>query len=488
MNLWTARRSPRRNVDDLEVSRDAQPEPTRVGQGRDCSGQDEHASTGSGRTVSVPCGPVHCSTASRPALERLRALFDDPADDPVVDGQRWPPGRRLARTYAPRAMAAANRHPLVTNVALAVAMAAASGHRLAQDGRLDWGTTLLTIGLSVPLVLRSHYPLAVFTALAAIAGVQWLSAEPMVADLSLLLVLITVSQHRPRRMTLTAAGILEVGVVLASLRWYLAGSWIRSLVLLSSMVVAAVLGGITLRTHRSHLAAAVERAEQAERERAERSRSAAAAERARIAREMHDVLAHSLAVIVSLADGAGAKLAHEPDRAATAVDHIAALARHSLHDTRRLLDVLRAGEPADDSVTHARPQPSIEDLDELLDPVRATGLHATMIRSGTVFEVPAGVALTVYRITQEALTNTLKHAAGAHTVHIDLAYQAHQLTIDIRDDGSVTGADTGRGIGHGLAGMRERVGVYHGTVEAGPHPGGGWQVRARLPLTPDTQR
>lgn len=419
------------------------------------------------------------------AWARLAAWFDDP----VEDAASWPPsGGRVLRAHGQRAITTAHRHPGGTNLALAVGLAALSGGRLGHGGGLDWGTGLLTLALSAPLVLRRRYPLGVFAALAAAAAVQWQIAGPMLADAALLIALITVALHRPRRMALLASGVLEVGVVLASVRWYLAGSWIRSLVFLTAMVAATVLGGVNLRARRAHLAAAADRAERSERDREQQARMAAAAERNRIAREMHDVLAHSLAVIVSLADGAAAKLHREPDRAATAIGQIAELGRQSLHDTRHLLDVLRSDEPRELG-SQARPQSTLDDLDDLVARMRATGLHATLTRAGTPVRLPAGVGLTAYRITQEALTNTIKHAADAHVVRVELRYEPAQLSIGISDDGHPATAHAApgapaRSAGHGLAGMRERAAVYHGTIQAGPHPTGGWHVHALLPLTP----
>jgi signal transduction histidine kinase len=317
-----------------------------------------------------------------------------------------------------------------------------------------------------------------------VALVQWALGVELVADLAVLVALYTVASHRPRVVAALAATIVEAGAVMASLRWSLAGSWLRSLVFLSGLVAAAVLLGTNLRSRRSRLAALTERAERLERERDQRALLAAADERARIAREMHDVIAHSLAVMISLADGAAAKLRSDPQRAAAAIANVSTIGRQALGDTRRLLGVLRPDQVADG----LSPQPGVGQIDALLEQVRNTGLAATMKVTGQRRPLPPGVELTAYRIVQEATTNVLKHAVGASSVVVVLEYEDEVLGICIRDDGrAAAGGPGGRpgpdGGGHGLAGMRERAQVYNGDVSTGPC-GDGWEVRARLPVDP----
>ncbi len=410
----------------------------------------------------------------------LAALLSGPEDRSASE---LPAASVLLRIQS-RALSAARDHPLAADVAVAGALAAVSAIRLARNGGLDATTGLLQIALTAPLIARRRRPVEVFAAVSVAAAVQWLLAGPMLADLSLLLALLTIALHAPRGIVLAAATVLEIGVVMASVRWSLADSPIHSVVFLSAMVAATVLLAANVRARRAQLTAAVEAAERRERERAQQARLSAVAERTRIARDMHDILAHSLAVIVSLADGAGAKLTREPDRAATAIAQIGDLGRQSLRDTRQLLGVLRADEPTSEHPPH-RPQPDIADLDELVDRVRATGLDASLNHAGRPFAVPPGTGLTIYRIVQEALTNTLKHARNARTVHVELHYEPDQLRIDISDDGHPDATtDTGHAPGHGLPGMRERAAAYQGSVDAGPHPDGGWRVHARLPREP----
>lgn len=378
------------------------------------------------------------------------------------------------------------RHPLAADALLALALFALSLHQLLHPVHRGTETWVLSGALIAPLVLRRRAPVAVFGLLSAVAFVQWTRGYPLVADLALLVGLYTVAVHRHRRVTLAAAAVLELGVVMASVRFSPAGSWIRSLVFLSAMVAAAVLRGRSLRARRAHLAALAERAERAERERDQQAQLAATAERARIAREMHDIIAHSLAVMVALADGAAAKVAREPDRAAAAIGQVADLGRQSLRETRRLLGVLRQTENATlGPAAPLPPAPGFGELRDLVAQVRATGLAASLDVTGDPLPSGPGAGLAVYRIVQEALTNTLKHARGAGRVDVALAYHQPVLEVSVRDDGHppaarAGAAGNGHGVGHGLVGMRERAAVYQGHVTAGPDPDGGWSVHARL--------
>jgi signal transduction histidine kinase len=387
---------------------------------------------------------------------------------------------------AGRLRSAARDHPTIVDAGLAAVVAVLTTPWLfhhTQTGAVGW---VLQAALILPLIWRRRWPVGVFVTLSAVAFAQWLISDRLPADLALLVALATVALHRSRRTALAAGIVLEVGVIMAVTRWSLAGSWIRSVVFLSTMVGAALLLGANLRSRRANLAALVERAQRLEYERDQQARLSAAAERTRIAREMHDVLAHSLAVMISLADGAAAKLTSEPQRAADAIARVAELGRQSLRDTRSLVGVLRPDHTPDPMA----PQPDIGRLDELLQGVRGTGLDAKMAVSGDTFEVPPGAGLTVYRIVQEALTNSLKHAPGARTVQVRLCYAWPDLRVEVTDDGRLPWPPEGapreaaRSNGHGLDGMRERALLHGGTLDAGPAPDGGWRVLACLPVGP----
>jgi signal transduction histidine kinase len=215
-----------------------------------------------------------------------------------------------------------------------------------------------------------------------------------------------------------------------------------------------------------------------EREREEKARAAVAEERVRIARELHDVVAHAISVIVLQARGGRRSLATDPGETSEALDMIEATGSEALAEMRRLLGMLRR----DDEEIALAPQPSLRYLDALAAQVREAGLPVDLSVEGEPTELPPGVDLSAYRIVQEALTNALKHA-GPATARVVVRYRENDLELEIADTGLGAGASDGDG--HGLAGMRERVSLYGGKIEAGPRDGGGFAVRARLPLDSD---
>jgi signal transduction histidine kinase len=218
-------------------------------------------------------------------------------------------------------------------------------------------------------------------------------------------------------------------------------------------------------------------------ERDHQARMAVAEERARIARELHDIVAHAVSVIVVQADGAAYAVHTKPELAERAVKTISATGREALTELRRLLGVLRS-EDAEGELT---PQPGTRSLAELAERVRAVGLPVRLELVGEVDDLPAGVGLGIYRIVQEALTNSLKHAAGPGTrAVVRVVRSGDQVTLDITDNGQQPVRSlVGVAGGNGLIGMRERALVFGGSLDAGPGPYGGWHVRARLPLTTD---
>jgi signal transduction histidine kinase len=337
--------------------------------------------------------------------------------------------------------------------------------------------TLFSALLVVPLIWRRRFGLSVFAFAAVVALVQWIVNVQLAADLTLLVYLYTVARWYPLRVGVLAAVVVEAGTVMAAIRWDLTRSWLESLVYLSGLAAASLLLGVSVRHWRNSLSTLTERAEQLERERDQQARIAVAAERTRIAREMHDVVAHSLSVMVTLSEGAALKQAAEPERASRAMRQVSATGHQALGEMRRLLGVLRT----EDAPEPLEPQPGLAQLDGLLGQVRATGLAAELSMTGTTAAMPPGAELTVYRIVQEALTNTLKHAAAPTRVSVAIVGRPDAVTVDVHDDGARR--DTRPDLtGHGLAGMRERAAVYDGAVSAGPDPAGGWRVRARLPL------
>jgi signal transduction histidine kinase len=234
--------------------------------------------------------------------------------------------------------------------------------------------------------------------------------------------------------------------------------------------------GFTLGRQFKQAAEAKERAARAEREREERARLAVAEERARIARELHDVVGHSVSVMTVQAAGVRRLLRPEQEREREALLIVERTGREALAEMRRMVGVLRRPEEA----PALAPQPSLEHLDRLVEQARDAGLPVELRIEGEARELPAGVDLTAYRLVQEGLTNALKHARATRAeVRVD--YRDGEIEVTVSDNG--TGVGNGDASGHGLVGMRERVSVYGGELQAGPQPGGGYRLRATLPVT-----
>jgi len=335
--------------------------------------------------------------------------------------------------------------------------------------------------LVAPLVLRRIFPIPVLAWLLAASVLSGSWNHHVLPGFALLVALYTVASMQPRRDAVVAAGVLEAVVIVAAVIVNGAGFWYDA-IFVSGLVGAAVGLGLYASTRRAYLAELRDRAERLERERDQQGELAAAAERARITREMHDIVAHHLTVMVALSDGAIAATASSPERGIEVMRTVSATGRRALADTRRLLGVLRQNPSTDEREGVLQPVPDLAELDGLLDRVRAAGLPTTFEVHGVAAEVPAGVQLTVYRLVQEALTNTLKHGGTDARASVRLRYLPHELRLDIVDDGAGTSAPAPVGVGGGLAGMRERVHAYGGDISAGPGRPTGWRVSARLRL------
>ena len=370
------------------------------------------------------------------------------------------------------------RHPLLVDSALAAVLMLFS---LGQLVRGRWEEIPATFLLVVPVAFRRRAPVTAF-AIAAVGGaVQVTTARPSPADLAVLILLYTVAAYRPRQASIMALLVCLAGSTIAVMEWgpvagvQLFWRLVFSAFLFGGLELTVWILGDSMRYRRGYYAALEDKAARLEAERHAQARIAAAAERARIARELHDVVAHHVSVMVVQADGAGYALRADPARAEAALQAIAGTGRQALTEMRRLLGVLRS---ADERATLA-PMPGLDELRELLDQARAAGLEVSYTLSGTPRELPEGVELAAYRVVQESLTNTRKHAGLAATAAVTLRYEPTGVTVEVTDNGlGVTSEYTG---GHGLAGMRERIGMYGGTVIAGPLPGGGFGVTARLP-------
>lgn len=268
------------------------------------------------------------------------------------------------------------------------------------------------------------------------------------------------------------------------------------LVLLNTVGLLAVLMiGINLGNRRRYVEALIDRAHQLAVEREQRAQLAVSAERSRIAREMHDIVAHSLSVVVTLAEGASVAVERQPEAAKQAMERAAETGRGALVEMRRLLGVLNdesggaANTEAPSSAPLLAPQPDLAQLSQLLDGFREAGLRITMTEQGT--PCPDSThQLAVFRIVQEGLTNTLRYAGQGAEVRAVLEHQPDATLVEITDRGPVPGAPRAEvipGSGRGLAGARERARMFGGTLESHPH-GSGWQLRASIPIGQQTER
>ncbi|WP_133849343.1 sensor histidine kinase [Labedaea rhizosphaerae] len=331
---------------------------------------------------------------------------------------------------------------------------------------------VFTVCLLAPLLWRRRAPLTVFAVVAAVAAVQWWLDVVALADIALPVALYGVASRDGRAWPVAGgAVVMEVGAVLAAQRWSPAGSEWTIFVLLSGTTVAALATGLAVRTRAQYVAALVDRAARAERERDQLARIAVVTERGRIAREMHDIVAHTLSVMIALANGAAYTMDSEPAKARSAVEQAARLGSTAQAEMRRLLGVLRV-EPADGSA----PQPDTASLDDLLAAVRLAGLPTRFVVVGKAPQLAASAQLTIYRLVQEALTNVVRHAGPGATATVTLSWQDRRLNLEVVDDGH---GGTGNP-GHGLTGMRERAALFGGELDAGSGPDGGWRVHAVL--------
>ncbi|MFF9203283.1 sensor histidine kinase [Streptomyces sp. NPDC014986] len=350
----------------------------------------------------------------------------------------------------------------------------------------------VTLLLSLVVALRRRMPERMLV-LAVVVGAAQLIADvaTLPADFALLVIVYTVAATGARwasRLALTAG---LCAAPLAQLRWPsqetgVAGN-IALMILQSVPFALAWVLGDSIRTRRAYFAQLEERAARLEKEREAQAKVAVAAERARIARELHDVVAHNVSVMVVQADGAAYVLDAAPDQAKKALETISSTGRQALAEMRRLLGVLRTGEHQEGG--EYVPQPDVRQIEDLVEQCRSSGLPVDFRVEGTPRPLPSGLELTAYRIVQEALTNTRKHGGPDVGASVRLVYFDDGLGLLVEDDGKGAphelyeegGFD---GQGHGLIGMRERVGMVGGTLDAGPRPGGGFRISVLLPLKP----
>ena len=365
-------------------------------------------------------------------------------------------------------------------VAGAASLAHFSFGQTAHPAHLSLAVSLIVAVLTAgALPLRRVWPGPVFlwTLVAAAVLAQW-PAHGTLFPVALAIALYTVAAMT-RRAEALAAAALTAGVVLLVVAQDGTRNWALAITDAVGFAGAVLLVGLYVGTRRAYLAELRDRAQRLERERDASSALAAAEERARIAREMHDSVAHHLTVIVALSDGALRAVTRSPAEASDAIRDVSGTARQALAETRRLLGVLRGGSGQESR----QPLPTLADLDDLVARVRAAGLPVRYERTGAAADLPTGVQLAVFRLVQEALTNTMKHAGPRASAAVRLQVSPGEVRVDVEDDG--TGGTAGPGAaGGGLTGMRERIKAFGGELDCGPRDPRGWRVTARL--HPDT--
>lgn len=467
------------------------------------------------------------SEAALPALPAPTAL---PAATPATAGSLLVPGAagdlggmgplvaRLSRA-GQRLRQADRAHPWVldTSVLVLIFLAFCLPDLLhADDGdgprrlRLAFirlpvaGMLALQAGLVLPLLWRRHRPALAFGAVSAVFVLQFWLGAALRADVTLFVALYSLALHGRLRQLPWACGVTAAAMVLVAVRASAAVSVWDALFFLSSTATAALALGLMVRVRRAQLAGLRDRAARLEVERDQRGRLAAAAERARVARDMHDIVGHNLSVIITLADAGVYATDAAPERGREALHLIGDTGRQALGELRRVLGVLREASSSAQDGPGLHPQPGLRDVDALCEGVRAAGPEVVYRTTGDTDSLDSGVQLTVYRIVQEALTNSLKHGGAGTRVNLAIAVEDTRLTLTVRDTGpardprrhgparpahaaspvdAANQANPATDEGHGLVGMRERAALYGGSLSAGPS-GGGWTVLAVLDLTP----
>lgn len=366
---------------------------------------------------------------------------------------------------------------IVTGLGLSMAATVVDQGDTDGPGGPLWFDVLAAIATVVPLLARRRYPFgapaAVFVAIAATSLVDpgWIDYDPatfLAATASAFLF----GMLKERRQTVAGVGIMLGAIAIVG---YNTGSSAGDFLWPAIVFGIAWTVGYGLDWKFREAEVAKERAAHAERVREEEARLAVAEERARIARELHDIVGHSVSVMTVQAAGVRSLLRPEQERAREAVTVVEQTGREALAEMRRLVGVLRRPEES----PALAPQPSLEHVDKLVSQALEAGLPVELRVEGDPVELPAGVDLTAYRLVQEGLTNAVKHANAQHA-EVVVRYSNGQVELTVTDDGSGDGGgDSG---GHGLVGMRERVSVYGGELDAGPLPQGGYRLHATLPV------
>jgi signal transduction histidine kinase len=425
--------------------------------------------------------------ADRPLVhpDSVNRLFDSAWDHPSA--RLWMCARRLAET-----------RPQALDALIAAGVLAASLIDLLGNGE-DRGvftergprdTTILAcaVALALPLFWRRRAPLAVWAAVTAVCAAEWSLGLAQRSDLSAMIALYGVSRYaHPRSLKAVTAGTVPACALLAFRVDPLAQQPFVSLFFVLCAATAALALGLASRLRRAQLAAFAERTARLEIEREHREQLTVANERASFSRELHDILGHSLAVIVGLAEGGAMQATLRPDTGPDVLRMIAETGRASLGELRRTLGVMRVDQPdLDRPGGRLHPQPGTAQIPALCERIRAAGPVVSYTGSDLLTALSPSLQLAIYRIVQEALTNSLKHAGPHTTVAVEVVTDAHEALVQVKDTGPPTAA-TARPphretSGQGLIGIRERAVLAGGNAVAGRRPDGGWTVRAVLPV------
>jgi signal transduction histidine kinase len=443
------------------------------------------------------------STAPRPtgagrfaASASGRAESGTEADGPVADrGQGGGPYLRDRSTSVySRARCWGGAHPLAPDVVLALAVllcmiVASFAHPRGGQG---FGTpigvhtpsalsiTLMAVSAAT-LVLRRRQPVCVLLATGALTVVELVTGDPPAPVVFAVVIALYTVAARTDRPTTWRLGLATMAVLTAVAMGFGAGPWYaqENLAIFAWTGMAGAAGD-AVRSRRAFVDAMRERAERAERTREEEARRRVAEERLRIARDLHDVVAHHIALVNVQAGVASHVMDKRPDQAKEALAHVREASRSAIDELRATVGLLRqSGDPE----APTEPAPGLAHLDGLVETFRNAGLPVQCVVAEAPAQLPAAVDLAVYRVVQEALTNVRKHAGAGAKAEVSVVRVGAEVEVTVLDDGAGTG-EPSEGGGHGLLGMRERVSALAGTLVAEPRYGGGFRVQAILPVKP----
>jgi signal transduction histidine kinase len=378
---------------------------------------------------------------------------------------------------------AIRRHPWWSDSLLALALTVISvgsvvGSRTRYGFAIPVLAAVAALFTTVPISLRRYRPLGVLAVTVSAETLLLIFSNDSPVPVGVIVALYTVAAYCERRVSIRAAAWVAVPITVGEI--VNNGPHVGRVIPELAVIAIAWVIGDNLRTRRAYLSALKERAARLEREREEKADRAVIEERARIARELHDVIAHNVSVMVVQAAAGEEVFDEDPERARESLSAVASTGRAALTELRRLLGVIRADDDPGQEPAFA-PQPGIEYVGELVRQVNDAGLPVELSVIGEPRALPEGVALCAYRIVQEALTNTLKHAE-ASGARVNVRYAADALELQVVDDGRGGSQVNGEAGGHGLIGMRERVALFGGELTTSGRAGRGYEVRARLPI------